>query len=168
LVKFEIFKKLRNIKIKNSKKLESISRFLIKTEFKKFKTSHPTKFVEVQNIVKIMKKRKPADFDKNRAVFIKTARFPFLQCRLPATFSSYVISNNSSGPIERQDGDPEDFEDMSSQRARADGHSHLCTAASSLQSRGSGEAARQGAWTYVGGGDVLSDLVVIFLRVCDI
>jgi hypothetical protein len=68
LVKFEIFKKLRNIKIKNSKKLESISRFLIKTEFKKFKTSHPTKFVEVQNIVKIMKK-------ENRPILIKTERF---------------------------------------------------------------------------------------------
>jgi hypothetical protein len=51
-VKFKIFKHLNKFEIKNSKKLVSISIFLVQTEFKKFEVTHPTKLVEVKTLGK--------------------------------------------------------------------------------------------------------------------
>jgi hypothetical protein len=55
-VKIKIFKHLNKFEIKNSKKLESISIFLVQTKFKKFEVTHPTKLVEVKTIGKTEEK----------------------------------------------------------------------------------------------------------------
>jgi hypothetical protein len=55
-VKFEILKNLENIKIKISKKTRVYFKIFGQNQIQKFERTRPTKFIEVQNIIKIMKK----------------------------------------------------------------------------------------------------------------
>jgi hypothetical protein len=55
-------------KVKKSKKIRVYFKIFGQNRIEKIEILHPTKFDEVQNGVKIMKKRKSLDFFKNRSI----------------------------------------------------------------------------------------------------
>jgi hypothetical protein len=84
---------LKFFEIKNSKKTRVYFKIFGGTRIQKFETTRIAKFVEVQNVVKIMKKENRLSLMKTEGFSVKTAWFPY-----PSPLVFNAVFNATASP----------------------------------------------------------------------